>query len=480
MRNEEDFIGIRALPSNALFGIHSDRAMGNFANQTLFQKEWYMAIGLVKLASYQTILDYVAAVIKKYDLTSLPEALRKPEIFEAMCESAFDVSKGKYFDQFIVPAIQGGAGTSINMNINEIIANATLIRMGNKPGSYDMVDPIKHSNAFQSTNDVIPTSLRIAVIQLLAQLESAINGLRSAVETSEQAGRNVLRLAYTQMQEALPSSYGMLFSAYNEALSRDWWRVSKCFERIKVVNLGGGAIGTGMAIPRFFIMEVLNHLRKLSGLPITRSENLVDTTQNLDSFVEVHAILKSHAVNLEKIASDIRLLASDIGGKNGFSIPALQTGSSIMPGKVNPVMLEYVISISHKVYSNDVLITSLCGQGSLDLNPYIPLIGHTLIESIKLLEGAVNGLNHYVFTGMQLHNDMALEYVHKSPAISTALVPYIGYNNATRLAMLMKENGYTIMQANEVLRCLSKKRLKELLAPDKLLQLGFTLAETKK
>ncbi len=475
MRKEKDFLGERDLPAESLYGIHSDRARSNFADNTAFHKEWYAAVGLVKLACYQTVLDYISAVKNKYDVSRLPDALRDPVVFEVMCEAAFDVSGGKYYDNFIVPAIQGGAGTSINMNINEIIANATLLKLGCKPGDYSKVDPLRHANVFQSTNDVIPTALRMAVMQLLNRLEQAINGLRSSVETSEQAGRHVLRMAYTQMQEAVPSSFGMLFGAYNEALSRDWWRISKCFERIKVVNLGGGATGTGMAIPRFFILEVLHHLQKLSGHPVTRSENLSDTTQNLDSFVEVHAVLKAHAVNLEKISSDLRLLSSDISGRRGLELPALQAGSSIMPGKVNPVMLEYVIGVSHKVYSNDMLIAGLCGQGSLDLNPYLPLIGHALLESIKLLEGAVNGLHHFVFSGLLLQPEVSVDQALRSPAIATALVPSVGYARATEIAVLMKEKGLSVTEANTQLGYLPEERLHQLLKPENLLQLGYTL-----
>jgi aspartate ammonia-lyase len=475
MRKEKDIIGERDIPIGALYGIHSDRARNNFLDQTPFQKEWYSAIGLVKLACYQTILDYIAAVREKYDESYLPDSLKDTRIFEVMCEAAFDVSAGKYFDDFIVPAIQGGAGTSINMNVNEIIANATLLKLGLRQGDYMKVDPLRHSNAFQSTNDVIPTALKIAVMQLLTRLERAINGLRSSVELSENAGRDILRMAYTQMQEAVPSSFGMLFSAYNEALSRDWWRISKCFERIKVVNLGGGATGTGMAIPRFFILEVLHHLQKLCGYPVTRSENLSDATQNLDSFVEVHAMLKAHAVNLEKIASDLRLLSSDIGGRRGLEIPALQAGSSIIPGKVNPVMLEYVIGISHKVYSNDMLISNLCGQGSLDLNPYLPIIGHALIESIKLLDGAVNGLHHFVFAGLLLQPEISVDQAFRSPAIATALVPSVGYTKATEIAVLMKSKGLSVIEANAKLGFLSEDRLHTLLKPENLLQLGYTL-----
>ncbi len=243
------------------------------------------------------------------------------------------------------------------MNINEIITNLSLLKTGNKCGEYTFIDPTEHANIYQSTNDVIPTALTVAVMKLLMDLEDSINSLRQKVEEYERQGREKLRPGYTQMQEAVPSSFGMLFGAYNEALSRDWWRVSKCSERIKQVNLGGGAIGTGMAIPRFFIMEVVPELRNITGLQLAHSENLADATSNLDRWVEIHATLKAHAVNLEKMSSDIRLLASDVAVRKTISIPEKQVGSSIMPGKINPVIPEYAISVAHRVYANDMLIS---------------------------------------------------------------------------------------------------------------------------
>ena len=298
-----------------------------------------------------------------------------------------------HFDHFIVPAVQGGAGTSINMNINEIITNSALLKTGHRCGEYNIIDPLEHANIYQSTNDVIPTALTVAVMKLLQSLEEKINILRQKVEKFEKKNREKLRPGYTQMQEAVPSSFGLLFSTYNEALSRDWWRVSKCSERIKQVNLGGGAIGTGLSLPRFFIMEVVPELRNLTGLPLAHSENLSDATSNLDKWVEIHATLKAHAVNLEKISSDLRLLASDISGYRSSQLPERQVGSSIMPGKINPVIPEFVISASHKIYSNDVLVSSLCGQGTLELNAYLPVIGCAVIESINLLISCNHSLN---------------------------------------------------------------------------------------
>ncbi|MFC2137188.1 lyase family protein [Bacteroidota bacterium] len=474
MRTESDFIGEVKIPKDALFGIHSFRARNNFPDQTLFHFEWYKAVGLTKLACYLTYQSFKKAA-KNNIKNSIAIEFFDDKIIDALIRAAEKVSHGDYFEHFIVPAIQGGAGTSINLNVNEIITNSALKTIGERPGDYKNIDPIKHANIFQSTNDVIPTSLKIAIIQLLTQLEDSINKLRAEIEKIEHKSRDILRIAYTQMQQAIPSSYGLLFSTYSDALSRDWWRVSKCFERIKVVNLGGGAIGTGISIPRYFIMEVVPTLQKLTNLPIARGENLSDTTNNIDSFVEVHAILKSHAVNLEKIAKDIRLLSSDIIENREIEIPQKQVGSSIMPGKVNPVISEFLISASHKVYANDLIIGNLAGQGCLDLNAYIPLIGHSIIDSLKLLIASNKTLKENLLSGLKINSKAAFDKLYKSPSITTALNPIIGYHKASEISKEMKINNIDVFEANKNLSMIDDDKLKELLKPQNLLKLGFSL-----
>ncbi|MCX6270095.1 MAG: lyase family protein [Bacteroidetes bacterium] len=375
----------------------------------------------------------------------------------------------------MVPAVSGGAGTSINMNINEILANLALLKLGENPGNYSRVDPVETANIFQSTNDVVPTSLKVAMMRLLQELEASVNIVRSKTEHLETEYRQALRIGFTQLQEAVPTSFGKLFSTYSEALSRDWWRVSKCFERIKQVNLGGGAIGTGIGIPRFYIMEVVQELQRITQLPLTRSENLPDATSNLDSYVEVHAILKAHAVNLEKMVSDLRLLGSDLVSSGEVSLPGKQVGSTIMPGKVNPVIPEYVVSVAHKVYANDMLITSLCGQGALELNAYLPLIGHALIESLKLLVSAGNTLSDNLFDGLKVHTEKGKDRLFRSPSVTTALSPYIGYHKAAEIAMLMKEHALDVFEANEKLGFIDDKKIIEILLPENLLKMGYTL-----
>lgn len=478
MRIESDFIGNREIPKDALWGIHSLRAKENFPDNTPFHKEWYAAVGVVKQACYKTYIDFLKGIDRKFPNQEFPFQLLDKNLVENLQEVASEINLGNHYEHFIVPAIQGGAGTSINMNINEIVANKALQNIGDSCGVYSKVDPFEHANVFQSTNDVIPTSLKVAAIRLLQELEESINNLRLQVEKTESKYRNTLRIGYTQMQAAVPSSYDKLFSTYNNALSRDWWRVSKCFERIKEVNLGGGAIGTGLSIPRFFIMEVVPNLRKLTGLPITRSENLSDATANQDGFVEVHATLKAHAVNLEKMVADLRLLGSDLFHNREIQLPKKQVGSSIMPGKVNPVIPEFVISTAHKVYTNDLMISNLSGQGCLELNAYLPSIGHALLDSIKLLIAANNTLAENLFKELEVYSKLVEESVLNNPSVATALSPYIGYHKAAKLAKEMKEKSITIVSANEKLGLLSNDKLKELITPEELLKLGFTLSET--
>lgn len=473
-RIEKDTLGQKQIPVNALYGIHTLRATENFPGNSQFPIEWYKAVGVTKEACYKTYRKFRNAAIEKPG-PKLPVKIINDVILDALIASAIEVKDGKHFEHFLVPAIQGGAGTSINMNINEIIANTALLNTLHKCGEYNIIDPLEDANIYQSTNDVIPTALTVAAMELLKLLEEKINSLRQKVEEFEKSNREKLRPGYTQLQEAVPSSFGILFSTYNEALSRDWWRVSKCSERIKLINLGGGAIGTGLSIPRFFIMEVVPELRKLTELPLAHSENLSDATCNMDKWVEIHATLKAHAVNLEKMSSDIRLLSSDLMGTKIISIPGRQVGSSIMPGKINPVIPEFVISAAHKIYSNDILISSLCGQGTLELNAYLPAIGCAVLESIKILIACDTTLLTNLFTGLQISTEAGHKALIFSPSITTALTPHIGYHKAAELALLMKENKIDIFEANGILKILDDSKLKTILQPGNLLKLGFSL-----
>ena len=479
MRTEKDFIGEVRIPADALYGIHSVRARDNFDNQVKFPLEWYKATGSVKLACYRTVRKLLNALAKEHPDMIAHLSIPDEQVLGAMEAAATAIASGDYFEYFIVPGTQGGAGTSINLNVNEIIANAALLSMGKRPGAYEHVDPIESANIYQSTNDVIPTALTVATMRLLNELEVAINRTRQTVEQLETTYRNSLRLGYTQMQEAVPSTFGQLFSTYSEALSRDWWRVSKGFERIKVVNLGGGAIGTGIAIPRFYIMEVVPALKRLTSLPVTQGENLSDATSNMDKWVEVHAILKAHAVNLEKIVTDLRLLASGVASMKEIELPAQQVGSSIMPGKVNPVVPEYLISSAHRIYANDQKIATLSSKGCLELNAYLPEIGIAMLESLRLLISMNRAFEEKVLKGIRVHEDEARRKLFNSPAVTTALTPLIGYNRAAELASQMKKMKQTIFQANESLGTIDPEKLEKLMEPGYLLKKGFTIDDIR-
>lgn len=479
-RIEKDSLGEKELPEDALYGIHSLRAKENFPAREKFHLEWYKSVGVVKLAAYQTISRFKEAVAEKYNIDEIPFYLPSAEVLESLTFSATKISEGEFFDQFIVPAISGGAGTSQHMNVNEIITNCALKKLGYNSGEYVHIDPLEDANIFQSTNDVLPTALHVAVIKQLKVLEEAVNGLRHKVEIKERENRNVLRLAYTQMQEAVPSSWGKLFSSYSDALSRDWWRISKAFERIKVVNLGGSAVGTSIGVPRYYLMEVVSTLQKLTGLPVTRGENLVDATANHDSLVEVHAILKAMAVNLEKMVSDLRLLASGVSVTKTLKIPAVQMGSTIMPGKVNPVIPEFVISGAHKVYSNDRIIAEMAAQGCLELNAYLPIIGHSILDSLDILINACNIISDKLFDGLEVDVEASERQVFFSPAVTTALNPVIGYHKSALLAQKMNESALDVFQANMEVNVIDQDRLVDLMKPERLLQAGFVMNDVMK
>ncbi len=478
MRTEQDFLGSVEIPKGALYGIHSVRAQSNFPYQKPFSFEWYKSIGLIKKACYETYEKYKRELSNKYPETK--QQFLSDETVTALKDAATEVCAGKHFEQFVVPSLCGGAGTSLNMNINEIITNRALEIIGKEHGDYATIDPIEAANIYQSTNDVIPSSLKVCVMKLLERLEKSVDLLRQEFERLEREYRDTLRIAYTQMQEAVPSSYGKLFSTYQEGLSRDWWRISKCMERIKVINIGGSAIGTGITVPKYFIFEVIENLRHKTHLPLSRGDNLQDTTCNLDPFVEVHAILKSLAVNLEKSAGDIRALSADTFNGSDVTIPACQVGSSIMPGKVNPVISEYVITVAHEVYSNDSKISALCGQGYLDLNAYIPSIGDATISSIEQLIAACDSFRTNLLTGLIVDKEKSADRLYRSASIATALVPYIGYHKASDIAHLIKSESITIFEAVARTQCMGEKALAEIMNPSKLLQLGYVYSDILK
>ena len=376
-RSETDFLGEKQIPAGALWGIHTARAVENFPiSGRMIHPELIKAFGEVKLACAQTNIQ-------------LGFWKENPEKQSAIEKASFEMSQGLLDEHILVDALQGGAGTSTNMNVNEVIANRALRILGNPPGSFEIISPLDDINLHQSTNDTYPTALKIAAIRLLRELEHNVLTLQEAFQHKEKEFAHVVKIGRTQLQDAVLTTLGREMSAYAEALNRDRWRIYKCEERLRVVNLGGTAIGTGLGAPKQFIFRVVDRLRENTNIGLARAENLIDGTQNTDVFVEVSGILKAHATNLLKISNDLRLLSS--GPDAGFgeiNLPAKQAGSSIMPGKVNPVIPEAVAQVAIRVMGNDQVITHACSSGNLELNQFMPLIADALLENLTLLNNA--------------------------------------------------------------------------------------------
>jgi aspartate ammonia-lyase len=460
MRIEKDLLGERQVPADVCFGIHTLRAMENF--------------DLTGRRMHPALVGALAQVKKACAMTNLQLGLLKESVGHAILQACDEILAGKLHDHILVDPLQGGAGTSANMNLNEVIANRGEEILGGCRGAYRLVHPLDHVNLNQSTNDVFPTAVKVAAIQLLKKLEPAVAGLQGAFQAKEQEFADVVKLGRTQLQDAAPMTVGAEFSAWAEALSRDRWRIFKCEERLRVVNLGATAIGTGLTAPREYIFQVVENLRQETGLGLSRAENLVDATQNADAFVEVSGILKAHAVNLIKITSDLRLLAS--GPKAGLMelvLPEMQAGSSIMPGKVNPVICEAAGQAAMLTLAYDMAIGQAALSGQLELNAFLPLVAEALLSSLSLLQAADKMLHTRCVDGIQVNREACREHVERSWATVTALVPRLGYDKATEIAGEVKRSGKTVSQVVLDKGYLDQESLRSLLCPDAMTTLGF-------
>lgn len=464
MRQESDALGARELPEGALYGIHTLRALENFpVSETRLYPEFLRAYALVKAACALANLD-----------TGHLDAGRA----EAILAACREIADGRHADQFPVDPYQGGAGTSTNMNVNEVVANRALQHMGREPGDYAFLSPLAHVNLHQSTNDTYPTALRVAALWLLKDLEAATSRLQETFQEKEGAFAHVVKVGRTECMDAVPLTLGMEFGAFAEAVSRDRWRIFKCRERLKQVALGGTAIGTGLGAPREFIFRAAEHLRTLTGLPLSRAENLVDATANADPFVEVSGILSAFAVNLLKISSDLRLLASGPAtGLGEIRLPALQAGSSIMPGKVNPVIPECVGQVALRVMANHQTLTLAAGLGQLQINQFMPLVAQSLLESLRLLRQAARIFAEKCVTGITPDEGRCAALVAGSHALATVLVPALGYEAVSRLMAAAEAGGVSLADHLAAEGILAREDARELLSPRRMRKLGYEAGE---
>jgi aspartate ammonia-lyase len=359
------------------------------------------------------------------------------------------------------------------MNVNEVLANRALQILGEPLGHYQRVSPLDDINRHQSTNDTFPTAMRVAGLWLLATLEREVVALQEAFQEKEKSFAHVVKVGRTEMQDAVLITLGREMGAYAEVLSRDRWRIYKCTERLRVVNLGGTAVGTGLGAPRMFIFQVVDALSQLTGLAVARAENLVEATQNADTFAEVLGILKTCAVNLLKISSDLRLLSSGPeAGLGEIRLPARQAGSSIMPGKVNPVIPEAVSQAALLVMAHDATIAQACAAGSLELNPFLPLVAHCLLDSLDLLAGAARILCRFCVEGMTADEERCRAHVDASTAVVTALVGRVGYKAACAIARKASERGCSIRDVVLADGILTEAEFAELTTPEAVCRLG--------
>jgi aspartate ammonia-lyase len=453
-RTEQDFLGGVQVPRDAYWGIHTQRAIANFGfSGSRVHPGLIRAFGLVKKACCQANAEL-----------GLLEGAKAAAIVQACAE----IAAGGLAGQFPVDALQGGAGTSTNMNVNEVIANRAIELLGGRRGQYELVHPIEHVNLNQSTNDTYPTALKVSAVFALRSLSAAIAGLQGAFQKKEKDFGGIVKMGRTELQEAVPITLGAEFSAFAEAFSRDRWRTFKCEERLRVVNLGGTAVGTGITAPRSYIFLVIEKLREGTGLGLARGENLLDQTANSDCFVEVSGMLNAHASNLMKIANDLRTL--NLLGE--IALPPLQPGSSIMPGKVNPVLLEAAMQVGMRVAANDTLVIGACSRSSLQINEFMPLLAASLLESLDMLTRMDAALAVHV-DGITANAAACRSYVEKSPMIVTALLPYVGYEKAAVLLQEFAGSGEQNILAFLATR-LGKDLVAEVFSPQRLTSLGHT------
>lgn len=458
-RAESDFLGTKNIPQDVLWGIHSYRSLENFPlSNYKIHPEFIKAFGYVKLACAQTIKELGA-----WDET------KSNAIIQA-CRNLID---GELDNQIVIDPFQGGAGTSLNMNVNEVIANRALEIMSKEKGEYNFIDPIEDINLYQSTNDTYPTALKIASIFLLRKLEKNVVSLQESFENKEKEFAGIVKVARTQLMDAVLVTLGKEFSSYAEAVARDRWRIYKCEERLRVVNLGGTAIGTGICAPRKFIFGVVEKLRDLTGIGLARAENLVENTQNWDAIAEVSGILKAHATSLIKISNDLRLMNSGpTAGLSEITLPARQVGSSIMPGKVNPVIPEAAAQVGIKVLGNDVIINQCISMGQFELNQFAPLIAFSLLESLELLVNANKMLKEKCIDGIKPNIENIKKHVDKSYATLTAILPKIGYKKTSEIASNLDESELSLREYVIQNGVLSAEDFDYLTSPEAVLALG--------
>lgn len=453
MRVESDSIGSRNVPADAYYGVQSLRGAENFhiTGQSL-RPEFIDAMAMIKKT----------CAICNHAVGELDDARR-----DAIVTACEEVLEGQFHDQFLCDPIQGGAGTTANMNANEVIANRAIELMGGQKGDYSIVHPNDHVNRAQSTNDVIPTAAKLTVAKLLKKAIYQVVRLRDALQVKETEFHDVIKMGRTQMQDAVPIRLGAEFGAYSRAISRDVSRLERALEEMYSINLGGTAVGTALNANPEYVNMLAPTLSKISGFPLKKAEDLIDGTQNLDSFAYVSAALKTCAISCSKIANDLRLMSS--GPRCGFeeiNLPPMQNGSSIMPGKVNPVIPEVMSQAAFCIIGNDMSITMAAEAGQLELNYAEPVLYHKLFESLVVLTGAVETFVDHCVVGITANEERCRELVDGSVGVITAICPKLGYKESADIAKTAIATGESVREVLLSTHTLSEREVDKLLDPE--------------
>lgn len=451
-RLERDSIGDREIEKDAYYGVQSLRAAENFP--------------ITGTGLNPRFIDSLAEIKKAAALTNSRAGKLPQNICSAICQACDEILSGRLHDQFITDAIQGGAGTSANMNANEVIANRAIELLGGEKGDYSLVHPNDHVNMAQSTNDVIPTAGKMTAIKLLRQALEQLTRLEDAFLQKAREFDDVVKMGRTQMQDAVPIRLGQEFGAYAAVVRRDIVRLSGCIRELRAVNMGGTAIGTSLNAEKLYVHTIVPRLAEISGLDLVQAENLIDSTQNLDCFSVVSSALKTCAVSLSKISNDLRMMSS--GPRTGFceiNLPARQNGSSIMPGKVNPVIPEVMTQVAYNIIGNDVTITMAAEAGQLELNAFEPVIFYKLFESISTLAHGVSSFVDNCVLGITANRRHCRELVESSVGTITAICPRVGYQTAAEIAKKAVRTGASVKEMLESELHLSETEAERLLDP---------------
>ena len=460
-RVEKDSIGTKDVPENVYYGVQSLRAAENFH--------------ITGLNMHPEIINSLAYIKKAAAITNCEAGLLDKRRTQAIVQACDEILEGKFREDFIVDPIQGGAGTSLNMNANEVIANRAIEILGGKKGDYSVVNPNDHVNCGQSTNDVIPTAGKMTSLRLLKKLKKQLLRLHSALEQKADEFDSVIKMGRTQLQDAVPIRLGQEFKAYSVAILRDLNRMDKAMDEMRTLNMGGTAVGTGLNADESYLRRIVPNLSEISGMDLVQAYDLIDATQNLDSFVAVSGAVKACAVTLSKIANDLRLMSS--GPRAGFgeiNLPAKQNGSSIMPGKVNPVIPEVVNQVAFNAIGNDMTITMAAEAGQLELNAFEPIIFYCLFQSIDTIAYAVNTFVDNCVIGITANETRCRYFVENSVGIITAICPYVGYQKAAEIAKEAIKTGESVRKLIIEKGLLAKEQMDEIMDPVQMTEPGIS------